>query len=294
MIFAGILLKMFANIMYSHNSSHLPLYCFMESQIYRPRHPTFQNITGFIWQVDGWPTYSKEVIVPKGIIEVIFNLSSFPVIEAHINGKEIHLPRCFISGFSTSTITIDIPPHHFYFGFRPEVSRVQDLFAVTPGELTNQIVDLTLLDPQINSLWHQLREAGDFDERVMYLKKWLLKRAVPRIVDNASLCEFVNGEQAITHTPTSLSKVLNYSSRHVSRKFVGLTGMNTEEFLLYKKFVKSVRLIHESESSLTEIAYACNFFDQSHFIRTFRNFSGYTPGDYSAQKSSLPGHIYKA
>jgi AraC-like DNA-binding protein len=31
---------------------------------------------------------------------------------------------------------------------------------------------------------------------------------------------------------------------------------------------------------LTEIAYACGYYDQSHFIKDFRQFSGYTPKEY--------------
>jgi len=72
-----------------------------------------------------------------------------------------------------------------------------------------------------------------------------------------------------------------------------LTGMNTEEVLLYKKFLHSIDLIHHTKMSLTEIAYCCQFTDQSHFIKTFRSLAMMTPGDYEDQKSLLPGHIFK-
>jgi AraC-like DNA-binding protein len=68
--------------------------------------------------------------------------------------------------------------------------------------------------------------------------------------------------------------------------------MNTEEMLLYKKYLHAVDLLHSSHLSLTQIAYQSGFVDQSHFIRSFRLFTQMTPGEYRQQKSHLPGHFY--
>ena len=37
------------------------------------------------------------------------------------------------------------------------------------------------------------------------------------------------------------------------------------------------------ESSLTSIAYDCGYFDQSHFIREFKSFTGIAPSEYTSQ-----------
>lgn len=52
-----------------------------------------------------------------------------------------------------------------------------------------------------------------------------------------------------------------------------------------------MHLIHTSELSLTEIAYNSNFFDQSHFIKTFKGYSCLTPHEYRKRKSETIGHI---
>ena len=71
------------------------------------------------------------------------------------------------------------------------------------------------------------------------------------------------------------------------------TGMNTEEILLYKKYLHSVHLIHHTDLSLTKIGYESNFSDQSHFIRSFKNYTNMTPGDYKNSKSFVKGHVYQ-
>ena len=69
-----------------------------------------------------------------------------------------------------------------------------------------------------------------------------------------------------------LAGKLCYSTRHLSRKFYDLAGMNTEDVLLYKKYLHAVHLIHSTNLSLTAIAHQSNFADQSHFIKTFSGF----------------------
>ena len=43
---------------------------------------------------------------------------------------------------------------------------------------------------------------------------------------------------------------------------------------------KATILLRTSQLSLTEIAYQCGFFDQSHFIRVFRQTTGFLPKEY--------------
>jgi AraC-like DNA-binding protein len=42
---------------------------------------------------------------------------------------------------------------------------------------------------------------------------------------------------------------------------------------------------------LTQIAHACGYFDQSHFIHDFRAFSGMRPGEYFATNRQYPNHV---
>ena len=64
------------------------------------------------------------------------------------------------------------------------------------------------------------------------------------------------------------------------RKFKAKTGRTFGEFLLRQRISKGIDLMLHSPKSLTEIAYECGFFDQSHFIRHFRYFFGTTPSHY--------------
>lgn len=52
------------------------------------------------------------------------------------------------------------------------------------------------------------------------------------------------------------------------------------EYMRKIKIDRSLSMIKNSNLQLTRIAYACGFADQSHFTRTFKNQTGFLPGQY--------------
>jgi AraC-like DNA-binding protein len=54
-----------------------------------------------------------------------------------------------------------------------------------------------------------------------------------------------------------------------------------------KMVVVSDIMVIKKETSLTAIAYDCGYFDQSHFIREFKSFTGYTPSGYTLENSPV-------
>ncbi|NML40770.1 helix-turn-helix transcriptional regulator [Chitinophaga sp. G-6-1-13] len=52
------------------------------------------------------------------------------------------------------------------------------------------------------------------------------------------------------------------------------------EYLRKIKVGKSLALVRDKKQSLTAIALQCGFFDQSHFIRNFKQYTGYLPGAF--------------
>ncbi len=266
----------------------------MESHFIIPQQTQFKNLIFAIWQVRGNPAYKKETIMPKGVVDIIFNFSESSIIEARIDNLQIKLPKCFINGYNTEPIVMYIPGYQYFFGIRLNPVIIQSLFGIRPGELANKSFDLSLVNNKaIEILWQRLATLKSFEQRVGFFIHWLTKRNFNIDARDEAIRDFLFCNNETEVTVGSVSKYLMLSSRQLSRKLTMLTGMNTEEVLLYKKYLQSMRMIHERNSSLTEIAYACNFFDQSHFIRTFKSFTKMTPGEYRKIESPLPGHFFQ-
>jgi AraC-like DNA-binding protein len=72
------------------------------------------------------------------------------------------------------------------------------------------------------------------------------------------------------------------SSRQLERKFKTIAGMSPKTYARVTRFQHAMNSYGTNYQSLTEIAYKCGYYDQSHFIHDFREFSGYEPSVYFA------------
>jgi AraC family transcriptional regulator len=79
---------------------------------------------------------------------------------------------------------------------------------------------------------------------------------------------------------TQLSNELKLHPVTISKSFPKHFHCTLGEYSRKIKIDKAISLINHSHKSLTEIALECGFFDQSHFIRTFKDVTGFTPKEY--------------
>ena len=265
----------------------------MINNIYIPKTGYLQTVVQIIWQIEGVVPYQQEYIVPKGIVEIIFNFGDNGPVPAELNDKHYQLSKCFINGYNTCPISLQLPGKHHFFGVQMQPATVKNIFGLPAAELSNTAIDLTLVDPYFLSLWHQLAAQITFDGRVSIIKNWLQQRPVSLSPQELALNNFLGSGEAPQFTVPQLARELCYSPRHLNRVIQEITGLNTETTLLYKKFLHAVNLVHFSGLGLGEIAYQCGFSDQSHFIRTFKTFAQITPGTYRQNKGMLPGHVYQ-
>ena len=265
----------------------------MNYHLYIPEAPGFKNIIHAIWQVDQSTTFKEEYIIPKGIVEVIFNFSNSSPILAELGSTVYQLPNCFISGFNTIPIQVRLPEQQVFFGVLFQPLAIKKIFGSPAGVFSDMAVDLTLLDPGFHSLWHQLAEQDNFDDRVSVFLKWVKRNCIEWQPREQFINHFLYAVNQHDVSVKALANSLCYSPRHLSRKMFEATGMNTEEMLLYKKYLHAVHLVHHTDLSLTAIAYQSQFSDQSHFIKSFKAFTNMTPGAYRRNKSFVMGHLYK-
>lgn len=257
--------------------------------------PALKNVVKRFWQVDrSNGALIKETIIPKGSVEIIFNLQEDHVtLPGLIGHHNFRVPRCFISGYNTVPIQLAIPGRQLFFGVYVNPTALSKIFKIHGKDYANHCTDLTTIDSSMNSLWHQLAEQQMFHQRVAVFSTWLTNR-LPDISRHENLFdEFLTSTLRRSTSAGELADMLCYSPRHLSRKLYELTAMNLEQTLIYKRYTQAIELMHSSPLRLTEIAHTCNFADQSHFTKTFRSYARMKPTEYRAVKSHVSGHIFE-
>lgn len=257
-----------------------------------PNSPLTRNLVYSCWEVSRHnEQVLQETIIPKGLIEIIFRFETAPAL-VNINNLMQKVPRCFVQGYNTTPVHINLGTGHNMFGVVLSPSAIKHLFNHHPSEFTNRMVDLSLVDGNLRSLWNHLGEQNSFKDRVNVFTNWLAQKQVNLSSREKAFDAYLKSHSNIHLSVDDLANQFCYSTKQLSRKLYELTGMNTERTLLYKRYLHSVHLIHTSNLSLTEIAYQSHFYDQSHFTRTFKSLSQLTAKEYRRRKAALEGHIF--
>jgi AraC-like DNA-binding protein len=80
-----------------------------------------------------------------------------------------------------------------------------------------------------------------------------------------------------------LSSQAGLSARQLRRLFLDQVGLSPKHFCRVIRFRNSLsRLPRSGHGEWAQVALDCGYYDQAHFINEFREFSGYTPGEFVA------------
>jgi transcriptional regulator of acetoin/glycerol metabolism/AraC-like DNA-binding protein len=79
---------------------------------------------------------------------------------------------------------------------------------------------------------------------------------------------------------TELAAVAGVSVHHFAREFKRSTGVAPHDYLVQKRVDRAREMLARTGWSLSEVAFAAGFSDQSHMARHFRRLVGMTPGQF--------------
>ncbi len=262
---------------------------------FHPRDNFERTLFKSIWRAERTPTATEEeIILPKGTAEIIFNLTQRTFCYKETENKGGYLPSCFINGLNTSPWHLVRRESQTFLGIQLHVSALRFVFGIPAGEFTDRIINGFEVCRQLQDLSEQIATELDFGRQASLIIRWLRQQAV--VEDNdaerALLFNLHSRDDILDLSVKTLCRNLNLSDRHLRRLSAHYLGINTEDFILYRRFVKALFETHDTNLPLSAIAYDCGFYDQAHFIRSFRAYAGITPGEYRQTMSDLPGHLY--
>jgi AraC-like DNA-binding protein len=159
---------------------------------------------------------------------------------------------------------------------------LKTLLGLNASVLTNGLVELNEFSAK--DLNVQLIEANNEQERITLLTSFLLAQLKQEKTRDKLVEESLNliHKNIGSITVKNLLERLNISERQFERRFSQTVGISPQLYIRVKRFNEAMRLMKTRQfERLTDVAYALNFYDQSHFIRDIKEFSGITPKSLS-------------
>jgi len=143
---------------------------------------------------------------------------------------------------------------------------------------------------QTKTIHEKLMEAPDISARLNILEDELVSLLDTRILTPDS---FRHLFQALRQCDPSMpvaefSRESNIGMRKLERMFNKFVGVSAKTYRMLDRFQESRnQLFYSDYSKLSDIAYGNDYFDQMHFIRDFKRFSGNTPKNFLRQSNSM-------
>lgn len=256
----------------------------MNHQIFEP-HQDLATLVKCYWtlEIPKEKAPQKNTIVPDGCIKMIFHYGDM---YKHHNegGDSIFLPRCFVIGQLTRPYVVEPAGETatFFVCFHPNGFLP---FATVPIKgMENTAVSVKeLFGKDGQEIAQTILSANSTSERISLIETFLFKR----LANSATINQIVKSTVETILTANGqfsvdvLSKQHKTSRRQLSRKFSSDIGLSPKQLSKTIRLQATLKmLLTENITSLTDLAYENEYYDQAHFIKEFKEFTGLTPKEF--------------
>lgn len=180
--------------------------------------------------------------------------------------------------------TVDFPMYSVksVFGCHMYPGMFTKIFGIPNKELPPAGIWLDDLIPT-GTLAEEIRAAGTQDERAEIAYRFVLKTMAAHKQKDMSLPIYL-ADQILKHpenlTVEDLVSDTSYCARHLQKIMQENLGCAPKAAINNARLQKALWLLLTTSLSLTEIAHECGYFDQAHFVHSFREVMGYTPRQF--------------
>ena len=251
-----------------------------------PPHPDLGAVVKCHWvlEVPGDVAYDKQRVIPDGCIEMCFILGDD--VRRYTSATDFIIqPRTMVFGQITKPYYVQPTGYvntfavRFYpYGFANIISRpIQEL-----ADKETPLADL--FEAQlISALEQKIVGAASTQERIRAVEDFLLARLQDQaVIDNIVKSTVDALFQTKGSAPiNTILKEEPSKRRSLERKFLKQVGISPKQLGRIIRLQAALKsMISNQGDTLTQVAYESDYYDQAHFIKDFKAFTGTNPKDY--------------
>ena len=232
----------------------------------------------------------KQRIVPDGCMEMIFHYGD-PYKQYFDDGSSIIQPRCFVFGQVTSPLEIAPAGFSGIVAARFEPDGFIPFSSYPLLKMENRAVPLAeLFGNDVTPFENAVLNAASNTKRIGLITEFLTDHlqtaeAADRII-KASIDTLLQSNGDIN--VDQLAGHLQVNRRQLERKFSSAIGLSPKQFSKVIRLQSAIKAMQVNKyTSLTSLAYENGYYDQAHFIKDFKEFTGLSPRQFYAENLNL-------
>jgi len=269
----------------------------MTLKFHSPPPPLSNLVASFTYYKGYQPGHSIDRFLPDGNVELVIDLTGFPksVYDNETLAVRQSFSKAWIAGLRREFISIHAgqDAEMFVVTFRKGAARA--IVGMPLAELTEQVIegDMVFGRP-ILLLREALLEAESPEAKMAAAERHLLAMAGGELQPNPFVQYAVDqillrpGQLSLE----ALSQKVGYSQKHLIQLFKEQVGLPPKAFLRIIRFQRAIMEIEQRGAiEWSHLALDCGYYDQAHFIRDFKRFSGFTPEAYLQRKNGMVNYV---
>jgi len=231
------------------------------------------------------PDHSIERVVPTGHVFIIFELDGF---EYHTFDKKTLEPNgtyknVWISGMHKDYLSISAHQDSEMLVIQFKTSGSYPFLKIPIHQLNNKVVDAKeLFGDEILELREQILKGESPSEKFKSIDDWLMHKFDVNKIPSIGVLDILSQLKAkpITESSKIIASYPN-TQKHLISQFKTYFGLTPKVFHRIFRFNEILKQIQNKEQLVwSQIAYEFGYSDQSHFIKEFKEFSGFNPQEF--------------
>ena len=253
---------------------------------YEPPQPVGHFVESVFYLSGYQPEHSVERIVPDTSCSLVIELDGQ---ERWIVDDETHEPiqscrESWISGPHRKYFSIKTVENTELMAVRFRLGGLHPLIKVAASEVTDRVVkSADLLGESVTNLRSELIETAEPEAKVHLLARWLQDHidsslSVPSGIQQA--LDSISESPSLNELSQSVARS-GFSQKHAIELFKKHVGLRPKDLQRIIRFSQALASVQSGEDvPWTQLSIDCGYNDQSHFIRDFKKFSGFTPSGF--------------
>lgn len=258
----------------------------MNYSILKPKFPISSYVDHFM-VAKGHPLFSEERLFPSNKVELFVNLGSRNECQLATSNQKFVFTDTILSGLRSSYLRIFPGEYFFIAGIRFTLFGFNQLFHIPANEITDaNYCASDVLGKEIAALRQKLGEQNDDVQILNILEQWMESKlsgtnSITKPWQRVSLS--LQFDKSLNQD--SLSELMGYSHKHSIQLVKKMAGLSPKLIQRIYRLNSIFDQLHQSPNpDWQSICFDKGYFDQSHFIKDFRAFTGLTPTEILVQK----------
>lgn len=253
-------------------------------------HPDLMHLVRKYWIIEdenSQPTQRK--IIPDGYPEIIFHHRKPYLIKMHEKWESQHLS--LFAGQISKYFYLKNTGASGMVGIKLMPAAASELFAINMTEFTDRVVPLReAFEDRLDNLERDINLAGSPEDKISVIDNFLLALSKTKAVSRENISRQAvnlilkkNGLLKVEE----ISDELEVNRRKIERSFKKVIGLSPKFYSRIIRFNYIFEIMKEGKNSWIRIALDSGYFDQSHFIKEFKAFTGEEPSGYGFTEKSM-------